>query len=91
VNRIGGQTGGIIGVRIATGNREHALRQQRFQRMIDFTGLPLILKTGSQASGQSVLPVGRLQQLVSSQSPAPIQMAISEFMINETWLQFVSA
>jgi hypothetical protein len=30
--------------------------------MIDLAGLPLILKTGGQASDQSVLPLGRLQQ-----------------------------
>jgi hypothetical protein len=62
VNRVGGQTSRIVGIWIAAGDGEHALRQQLFQRVIDLARLPLVLQTGSQAGDQSVAPVSRLQQ-----------------------------
>jgi len=62
VNRIAAQAGGVVGVGIAAGDGEHALRQQLFQRVIDLARLPLVPQTGGQTGDQSVAPVGRLQQ-----------------------------
>src|SRR5271166_2809072 len=62
VNRIGGQAGRIVGVRIAARDREHTLRQKFFQRMIDLARLPLVPQTPGQTADQSIATVGGLQQ-----------------------------
>ena len=62
VNRIGGQAGRIVGVRIAARDREHTLRQKFFQRMIDLARLPLVSQTSGQTADQSIATVGGLQQ-----------------------------
>jgi hypothetical protein len=62
VNRIGTQTGRVVGVGIAAGDREHALRKKLLQRMIDLACLPLVSQASSQTVDQSVAAVGSLQQ-----------------------------
>jgi hypothetical protein len=62
VNGIGPQTGRVVGVRIAAGNREHALREKLLKRRIDLACLPLVFQTTGQATDQSVTTLRRLQQ-----------------------------
>jgi hypothetical protein len=62
VNGIGPETGRVVGIRIAAGNREHALCQQLAKRMIDLARLPLVFEASSQAADQFIAALGRLQQ-----------------------------
>src|SRR5271167_242618 len=62
VNGISGQASRVVGIRIAAGDGEHALRQQLAQTMIDLASLSLVPKTSRQTTDQSVAPVGSLQQ-----------------------------
>ena len=62
VNGVGRQAGRVVGIRIATGNREHALRQQLAQRVIDLAGLPPVSQASGQPPDQSVAAVSSLQQ-----------------------------
>src|SRR5208282_2230596 len=62
VNRIPGQASRVVGVRVAAGDREHALSHQLAQRMIDLASLPLVSKAGGQSSNQSIVSIGALQQ-----------------------------
>src|ERR1039457_2521476 len=62
VNRIGTQTGRVVGVRIAAGDREHTLREKLLQGMIALAGLPRVSQASSQTVDQSVAAVGSLQQ-----------------------------
>jgi len=66
VNRIGGQAGRIVGVGIAAGDREYALRDQFPQGVIDLARLPLVSQTVSHAGDQSIAAVSRLQQQSSA-------------------------
>src|ERR1039458_7080553 len=62
VNRIGTQTGRVVGVGIAAGERRHPLRKKLLQRMIDVACLPLVWQASSQAANQPVAALGSLQQ-----------------------------
>ena len=62
VNGVGRQAGRVVGIRIAAGNREHALCQQLAQGVIDLAGLPLVAQTSGQSIDQSVAAVSSLQQ-----------------------------
>src|SRR5947207_12588349 len=62
VNRIARQSSRVVRVRVATGDREHSLRHQLAQRMIDLAGLPLVSQAGGQSSHQSIAAIGGLQQ-----------------------------
>src|SRR5664280_1441559 len=62
MHRIGPQPRRIVGIRVAACDREHALRQQLAQRMIDLARLPLVSQASSQTADQSVAALGRLQQ-----------------------------
>src|SRR6266446_4092762 len=66
MNGIAGQAGGIVGVRVAAGNREYALRQQLAQAMINLPGLPLVPQAGGQFIQQSIATIGGLQQQSST-------------------------
>src|ERR1700677_4240541 len=66
VNRILGQTGRIVRVRISAGDREHTLCHQLAQRVIHLDGLALVAKARSQTSHQSVAAIGGFQQQGSS-------------------------
>lgn len=54
VDRVGGQAGRVVGVRIAAGDGKPARRQQFFQRRADLARLPRVAQTGSQARNQSI-------------------------------------
>jgi hypothetical protein len=56
VNRIPGQAGRIVGVRVAAGDREHPLRHQLAQRMIDLAGLPFVPPLSEDCSGRFSRP-----------------------------------
>src|SRR5215472_6968602 len=62
MNGIFGQASGVVGVRVATGNREHALRHQLSQGMIDLAGLSSLWQTGGELVQQSQAVIGSLQQ-----------------------------
>src|SRR5262252_57911 len=62
MNRIARQARGAVGVRVAARNREHALRHQLPQGMIDLAGLSLLLQTSGQFIQQSQATIGSLQQ-----------------------------
>src|SRR5215469_5735347 len=62
MNGILGQASGVVGVRVATGNREHALRHQLSQGMIDLAGLSSLFQTGGELVQQSQAVIGSLQQ-----------------------------
>src|SRR5271157_4736568 len=81
VNRVGRQAGRVVGVRIAAGNREHALRQQLAQGVIDLAGLPPVSQTSGQRLDQSVAAVSRLQQDGSA-----IGTAIQLIELQHNWL-----
>src|SRR5713226_7640697 len=66
MNGIAGQAGGVVGVRVAAGDREYALRQQLAQAMIDLPGLPLVPQAGGQFIQQSIATIGGLQQQSST-------------------------
>jgi hypothetical protein len=66
MNGIAGQAGRVVGVRVAAGDREHPLRQQLAQAMIDFTGLPLVPQAGGQFIQQSIATLGGFQQQSST-------------------------
>src|SRR6516225_6416394 len=72
MNGILGQTGRVVGVRVATGNREHALPHQLSQGMIDLAGLSLVFETCGQFLQQPQATIGCLQQ-----QSATIRAAIS--------------
>jgi len=52
----------VVGIGIAAGNREHALRQQLAQGVIDLADLPLVSQASGQSFDQSIAAVRSLQQ-----------------------------
>jgi hypothetical protein len=66
MNGITGRAGGIVGVRVAAGDREYPLRQQLAQSMIHLPGLPLVPQAGGQFIQQSIATIGGLQQQSST-------------------------
>jgi len=62
VNGVGRQPSRVVGIRIAAGNREDALRQQLAQGVIDLAGLPLVAQASGQSLDQSVTAVRSFQQ-----------------------------
>src|SRR6516162_3651231 len=66
MNGIAGQAGGVVGVRIAAGNREHTLRHQLAQGMIDLARLSRVPQASTQFLQQSIATIRRLQQQSST-------------------------
>src|SRR5947207_12020312 len=66
VNRIARQSSRVVRVRVATGDREHSLRHQLAQRMIDLAGLPLVSQAGGQSSHQSIAAIDRKSTRLNS-------------------------
>src|SRR5215467_10106293 len=62
MNRILGQTGRVVAVRVAAGEGEHPLRHQLPHGMIDLAGLSSLLQTGGELVQQSQAVIGSLQQ-----------------------------
>jgi hypothetical protein len=81
MNRIAGQAGGIVGVRVAAGDREYPLRQQLAQAMIHLPGLPLVPQAGGQFIQQSIATIGGLQQQSST-----VGAALSLIKLGNDWL-----
>jgi hypothetical protein len=71
MNRIPGQAGRVVGVRVAASNREHALRQQFPQEMIDLARLSSVPQTGREILQQSQATIrGLEEQNATSELPS---------------------
>jgi hypothetical protein len=66
MNGIAGQAGAVVGIWVATGDREDALRQPLAQAMIDLPGLPFVPQAGGQLIQQSIATIGGLRQQSST-------------------------
>jgi hypothetical protein len=62
VNGIGGQPSRVVGVWITAGDREHALREKVFERMIDLGSLATVEQAVNHAGNQSKALFGSFQQ-----------------------------
>src|ERR1700722_12740610 len=62
MNRVSGQASRVVGIGVPAGDREHSLRHQLAQRMIDLARLPIISKAGAESSHQVIVPISGLQQ-----------------------------
>src|SRR5437773_5799947 len=88
VNRIAGQSSRVVRVRVAAGDREHSLRHQLAQRMIDLAGLPLFSQAGGQSSHQSIAVIGSLQQQGSAvRTPLALIELGHDRLANNSWKQ----
>src|ERR1700674_4521216 len=66
MNGIAGQSGRVIGVRVAASDREDPLCQQLAQAVVDLPGLSLVPQAGGQFIQQSTATIGGLQQQSST-------------------------
>jgi len=60
VNRIGAQSGRVVGLRITIGDGEHALLEKILQRVIDLARLPLVAQTPCHAGDSLAVFPSRL-------------------------------
>src|ERR1700730_16640241 len=76
MNGITGRAGGIVGVRVAAGDREYPLRQQLAQAMIHLPGLPLVPQAGGQFIQQSIPPALPSYPAASGPETLPPSMSV---------------
>jgi hypothetical protein len=82
VDRILGQRLGIVGIRVAERDPEHALLHQLDQRVRPLAHLPPIPATRGQRRRQAQSPIRRLEQ-----QPAPIGAAVLEIHLDHQRLR----